>query len=41
MLIKFKSWLRKKISFYKLSKTIKEMLRLQKVIQGKEFEDRI
>ncbi len=55
MLIKLKSWLRKRIAFYKFNKSIKEMsrfpkvikktmkeiLRLQRKIRGKEFEDKI
>ncbi|MBA7583769.1 hypothetical protein ES708_25719 [subsurface metagenome] len=52
MLIKLKSWLRKRIAFYKLNKsikkmsrfpkaikkTVKEILRLQRAIQRKEFD---
>lgn len=52
MFIKFKSWLRKRIAFYKLNKsikemsrfpgvinkTVKEMLKLQRAVQRKEFD---
>ncbi|GAG62170.1 unnamed protein product [marine sediment metagenome] len=41
MLIKFKSWLRKRILFCKFKKTMKEILRLQRAIRGKKFEDKI
>jgi len=41
MLMKLKNWLRKRILFYKFKKAVKKVLRLQRRIQGKEFEVKI
>ena len=41
MLIKFKSWLRKRILFYKFKKAMKVIYRLQRRIRERDFGDKI